>query len=200
MGTVERKQRQREEVHALILKAAWKLVKEEGWQGLSLRKIAGEIEYSIPVIYDHFENKEAILREFTRQGFKLLNNEIKSAADAVNDPESKLKAIAYAYWRFAVHNPEYYQLMYGLGMPGCETVQEMTELSEFTVLLKNSVSALIKTNGNEEANAFGKMKSFWSMLHGFVSINMMDANTNSPSTNDVILQEYLRDFITGIKA
>lgn len=43
-------------------------MKNEGWQSLSIRKIADAIEYSIPVIYDHFENKEAILHEMGKDG------------------------------------------------------------------------------------------------------------------------------------
>ena len=70
MGITERKLRQREEVRASILAAASKLVEKEGWQALSIRKIADAIEYSAPVIYDHFENKDALLLEFTKRGFR----------------------------------------------------------------------------------------------------------------------------------
>ena len=59
MGTTERRLREKEKVRAAILDTAWNMVKEEGWQSLSIRKIADAIEYSVPVIYDHFENKEA---------------------------------------------------------------------------------------------------------------------------------------------
>jgi AcrR family transcriptional regulator len=76
MGIAERKIRQKEEVRSSILKAAWRLVETEGWQALSIRKIADAIEYSAPVIYDHFENKEAILLEFTRRGFQQLNEQL----------------------------------------------------------------------------------------------------------------------------
>lgn len=54
MGIAERKIRQKEEVRSSILRAAWKLVVQDGWQALSIRKIADAIEYSVPVIYDHF--------------------------------------------------------------------------------------------------------------------------------------------------
>ena len=64
MGIAERKQRQKEEVRSSILNAAWRLVESDGWQSLTMRKIADAIEYSAPVIYDHFANKEAILLEF----------------------------------------------------------------------------------------------------------------------------------------
>jgi AcrR family transcriptional regulator len=72
MGIAERKIRQKEDVRASILKAAWQLVENEGWQAVSIRKIAEAIEYSVPVIYDHFQNKDAILLEFTKEGFRIL--------------------------------------------------------------------------------------------------------------------------------
>jgi AcrR family transcriptional regulator len=83
MGITERKLRQREEVRASILAAASKLVEKEGWQALSIRKIADAIEYSAPVIYDHFENKDALLLEFTKRGFQILNEELAQAKKTV---------------------------------------------------------------------------------------------------------------------
>src|SRR3954471_4469054 len=100
MGIVERKERQRKEVRDSILQAAWQLVNEEGWQSLSIRKIADAIEYSVPVVYDHFENKEATLFEFTKQGFKLLGDKLTEAIKHHTDPSKQLEAIAYAYWDF----------------------------------------------------------------------------------------------------
>src|ERR1700712_2703940 len=99
MGITERKIRQKEEVYSSILRASWKIVEKEGWQALSIRKIAEAIEYSAPVIYDHFENKEAILLEFTKQGFKLLNERLLKAKKKFSTPEQQIEAIAYAYWK-----------------------------------------------------------------------------------------------------
>src|SRR5215467_6791664 len=117
MGITERRQRQKEEVKTNILSTAWQIVKEDGWESVSIRKIADAIEYSVPVIYDHFQNKEAILWEFAREGFRALSKKIQQAKDKSNDPAEQLKAIANAYWNFAFRNKEYYQLMFGLGMP-----------------------------------------------------------------------------------
>ncbi len=125
MGITERKIRQKEEVRSSILKAAWQLVIEEGWQALSIRKIAEAIEYSVPVIYDHFANKEAILLELTKQGFQILNSELVKAKKRSANPEKQIEAMAYSYWEFAFDHKAYYQVMYGLGMPSCETVNHI---------------------------------------------------------------------------
>lgn len=199
MGIVERKIRQKEEVRSSILKSAWQIVEKEGWQSLSIRKIAEAIEYSVPVIYDHFENKEGILSEFTRQGFRLLNERIEKAKSQFSDPAKQLEAMAFAYWNFAFENEEYYKLMYGLGMPGCEMVKQIAELSTFTELIISTIKELIEINNNYEADAFLKFHTYWSMLHGLISINMMDKKNSRTDMNNMVLNDFIKGFVAGIK-
>src|SRR3981081_936074 len=116
MGISDRKLRQKQEVRASILDTAWEMVLTEGWQSFSIRKIADAIEYSVPVIYSHFENKDAILLEFNRKGFQLLTDGLMLAKAAKAYPADQIRAMGRAYWDFAFENKEYYQLMFGLGM------------------------------------------------------------------------------------
>jgi AcrR family transcriptional regulator len=199
MGIAERKIRQKEEVRSSILSAAWKLVEQEGWQALSIRKIADAIEYSVPVIYDHFQNKEAILYEFTSRGFKLLNADLEKSKSLILDPAKQLEAMAYAYWEFAFRNKEYYQLMYGLGMPTCDAVRQMPELQVFSETICQPIRALIETGKNKDTDEFLKMQTFWSMLHGLISINMLGNDANHNKYNALILQDFIKTFITGIR-
>jgi len=199
MGITERKIRQKEEVRASILKAAWQLVLEEGWQALSIRKIAEAIEYSSPVIYDHFENKEAILFELTRQGFQKLNEELAKAKKRSAQPEKQLEAIAYSYWEFAFDNKAYYQVMYGLGMPSCETISQIGELKTFSDLILEPIKNLIAAGNNKNADPVLKLHTFWSMLHGMISINMMNNNEAKEELNQMVIQDFIVGFISGIR-
>ena len=199
MGIAERKLRQKEEVRASILRAAWELVEKEGWQALSIRKIAEAIEYSAPVIYDHFENKEAILLEFTKRGFQALNEELEKAKAQFLGPEQQVEAMAYAYWHFAFNNKEYYQLMYGLGMPGCETVKQIPELSAFTQIVMEPLKALIAKSNNTGTDPYLKLHTLWSTLHGLISINMMGKEGSREELNAMIMKDFINGFISGIK-
>ena len=199
MGIVERKIRQKEEVRSSILKAAWQLVEKDGWQALSIRKIAEAIEYSAPVIYDHFYNKEAILLEFTREGFRILNERLEKARSQFTDPARQLEAMAYAYWNFAFENQEYYQLMYGLGMPSCEMVHEIAELSTFTELIMGTLKAMIANSNRTEADPYLKFRTFWSLIHGLISINQMGKGTSVDDLNTMVLNDFMTGFIAGIK-
>lgn len=200
MGIAERKIRQKEEVRSSILRAAWQLVEKEGWQALSIRKIADAIEYSVPVIYDHFANKEAILLEFTKRGFQLLNEVLQTAKNNQQAPENQLEAMAYAYWDFAFTHKEYYQLMYGLGMPSCETVRQINELTTFTELILHPVRELIAGSSQKQADPYLKLHTFWSMLHGLISINMMGKEDARNELNSMVLKDFIEGFISGIKS
>ena len=200
MGIAERKIRQKEEVRASILKAAWELVEKEGWQALSIRKIADAIEYSVPVVYDHFQNKEAILLEFTKKGFQCLNDDLTKARDRYEAPDQQLYAMAYAYWDFALNNKEYYQLMYGLGMPTCETVRQITEMNSFTQLILDPIRQMIANSQHPETDPYLKLHTFWSMLHGLISIAMMDKENSRDNLNTMVLKDFMTGFISGMKA
>ena len=199
MGITERRQRQKEGVKTTILDTAWQLVEKEGWHALSIRKIAEAIEYSVPVIYDHFENKEALLFEFTMRGFRKLNEELLVAKNQFTNPGRQLEAMAYAYWRFAFNNKEYYQVMYGLGIPSCETVQKTPELNKLTGLFLSSIQELIDVNPGKDLDGILKLHTFWSMLHGLVSINMMGKENSREEMNLMILKDFITGFLSGFR-
>jgi AcrR family transcriptional regulator len=200
MGIAERKMRQKEEVRSSILQAAWQIVSQEGWQALSIRKIAEAIEYSVPVIYDHFANKEAILLELTKQGFHILNEELTKAKKRSSNPEKQIEAMAYSYWEFAFDHKAHYQVMYGLGMPSCETVSQISELGTFTELILQPIKDLIASSKNKTADPMLKLHTFWSMLHGLISINMMNNNQGKEELNQMVIQDFITAFISGIKS
>ncbi len=101
MASKDRILRQKEETRNNILDAAYDIVKEEGWNGLSMRKIADRIEYTAPIIYEYFSNKEAILEELTGKGFIKLTKELQIAIDKFDKPEDQLEAMWMTYWDFA---------------------------------------------------------------------------------------------------
>ncbi|PUZ20752.1 hypothetical protein DCM91_18150 [Chitinophaga costaii] len=56
-----------------------------------MRKIAVAIEYIVPVIYDHFKNKNDILLEFVKEGVQGLLDALCHVQQQHADPKRKLK-------------------------------------------------------------------------------------------------------------
>ena len=201
MGITERRQRQKEEVRTSILDAARQVAMEEGWDALSIRKIADAIEYSVPVIYDHFENKDAILHEFTKEGFVLMADCLKRAKDKHQDPAEQLIAMADAYWHFAFTEKAYYQLMFGLGMPTCDMVRKVPEIQLYSGLLMDSIKQIIAASSHPETDSFLKYLTFFSTLHGLVSINLVGPGSSEHDPKmEMVLQDAVTSFIKALKA
>jgi AcrR family transcriptional regulator len=198
MSITERRLRQKEEVRRLIIETAWNIVLNDGWQSLSIRKLADAIEYSVPVIYDHFVNKEAIQVEFTKRGFQLLNTALKKAKERHSNPVEQINAIALAYLDFETENKEYYQLMFGVGIPRCEIVDKVPEIHSFTEIILEPLRVLIKKSKSKDIDPELKLQTFWSMLLGLVAMENVVKIGDVASLKSAIVQDFMRAFIMGI--
>ena len=197
MGISERKQRQLEEVRATILHQSWQIVEEEGWQALSIRRIADAIEYSTPVVYKHFESKDAIIEEFTKQGYGSLAEKLKKAKEQYDDPAQQLVAISRAYWEFAFNHTKHYQIMFGLGIPTCEMVHRIEEMKMVSDVILLSIKHAVDHGKNPDADSYLKLQTFWSILHGMVAIEMLSANGN-PNKTRRTLDDAVEGFIKAL--
>jgi AcrR family transcriptional regulator len=105
---LRRKARHNASVKNGILQAARRIAIEDGWRSVSIRKLARAIEYSPPVIYQHFEKgKEAILRQLQDDGFELLAQKIEKARATAFERELQLINISLAYWQFSLEYPSF---------------------------------------------------------------------------------------------
>ena len=197
MGSKERIARLKEETKSNILEAALEIVKEDGWQALSMRKIADKIEYTAPIIYEYFENKEGILLELTRQGYIILNRDVKQAMEKEADAASQLKAMWIAYWDFAFAHREYYQLMYGVEMNCCYRKQTFAEADQTIRLFYDKIKEVMTAENPDEDLICRKHYTFWSIIHGLISINLVNRGRGQ-EMNEHILQDALKGIIKYI--
>jgi len=199
LGITERKQKHKEQVKANILQTAWQLVLKQGWQALSIRNIADAIEYSVPVIYSHFVNKEDLLKEFYKEGFRLLAEELNKSRQKHRTPENQLFAMGKAYWDFAFSNKEYYQLMFGVNLECCFNGKITEEKKVVRELMKSAIGRVVEEN-NAKVDIALKTSTLWCILHGFVSINFTDRLLKEEGKTEKVLDDAIKSFIYSLKA
>src|SRR4051812_34094346 len=100
MAIRERRERERAERERLIIDAARELAEAEGWDAVTTRRLAEQIEYSQPVLYSHFKGKDAIMAAVALEGFAELAAELRAARTGAADPRAALAAVAAAYALF----------------------------------------------------------------------------------------------------
>jgi AcrR family transcriptional regulator len=194
MASKDRIMRLKEDNRKNILMASLDIVKEEGWQALSMRKIADKIEYTAPVIYEYFANKEAIVLELTRKGFWILGRDMRVAKEQHSSPEQQLEAMWLAYWNFAFAYKELYQVMFGVQTNCvCAMMDKLPEAEEPWDLVTASICELMGVENVESDMICTKYYTFWSVVHGLISINILGRDSS-----DEINRQVLKDAISGI--
>ncbi|MFD4643755.1 TetR/AcrR family transcriptional regulator [Lentzea sp. NPDC058436] len=164
MTIQNRRERERAERHQLIINTARDLAEAEGWDAVTTRRLAEKVEYSQPVLYSHFKGKDAIVRAVAVQGSGELARLLRKARPSRG--ESRLRAAAEAYLKFARERPALYDAMFvqhvDLPWGTSEVPQEL--LDAFGEL----VAAVEPVKGDRDLDALTEV--FWSSLHGIATL------------------------------
>jgi AcrR family transcriptional regulator len=161
-----RRARERAARHQLIIQTAREIAETDGWDAVTTRRLAETIEYSQPVLYSHFANKDAIVAAVAIDGFTELAARLQHARVTAADQQQALAAVAQAYLDFGFANPALYDAMFrldiGLSFGQAETPQALHAGFEE---LRAAVAPLA---GDRHLDTFTEV--FWSALHGLVSL------------------------------
>lgn len=163
----ERREKEKASVKAATLAAARRLAKQLGWPKVSIRKIAKEIQYTPPVIYQHFANKEAILMELESQGFRKLQYELEATMEKVGDPIPRLLDLTATAWDWAFKESDLYQVMFNLDSIHA-TPPNRKALSESAEVVLKTLKEIHLFDSQVEEYFF----TWWAMLHGYISLIM----------------------------
>lgn len=204
MGIAERKEKQKLEIRKLILDASMKLFVEEGFEHVSIRKIADLIEYSPTTIYLYFKDKDEIYFNLHDVGFanmQALNRNL----DDIRNPLLRLHKMGENYLNFGLDNPEYYDLMFIQREP-MHTLDEM-ECSDWKsgdaamLRLKDTVRECMDQGFLAKGDVDLVSVSIWSMVHGLVALvirNRMEKFVTGPEQIRPLLMQSLNFLVNTL--
>lgn len=172
MGITERKEREREEMQRSILAAAHALFLENGFEKTSIRAIADAIEYSPATIYLYFKDKNEIFYELHEKAFLALREAFSPVA-AIRDPFAQLIELGHLYIKWAVENPELYDLCFLMDAPmevlECKKEPWKEGKGAFD-LLKLVISGCVEAGYFVKQDPDTAALTIWSYIHGLVTI------------------------------
>jgi AcrR family transcriptional regulator len=117
MGVKERKARQKRFLRQEILDAASELFVKEGYEHVSMRRIAEKIEYSPTTIYLYFKDKAELLEQVCAETFSRLSRILAGLDELPGDPAVRLKRGLLAYIKFGLENPHHYRATFMTPIP-----------------------------------------------------------------------------------
>jgi AcrR family transcriptional regulator len=191
MSTSTRRARERANTRERILEAALHVLETEGVAALTMRRIATDVEYSAPVVYQHFANKEALVLELAAHGHRLMLTEFDQAAQEP-DTDQRMMRIASEYVRFASEHPHLYQVM---NDPVVDADERRRVAEPAIDVLKELLTTWSTAHDVVLADPNQACEILWGTLYGIASLSHIGTVGNDRARN--LAQQALRAILLG---
>ena len=204
MGTADRRQRHRASLRSEILAAASQLFVEEGYQRVTMRRIAAQIEYSPTTIYLYFKDKNELLSAVCEETFSQLAAKLERLQKTSGTPLGYLRAGLRTYVDFGLENPNHYTVTFLRQMPGERAADGDAGGFEQSIggrafgLLRQGVSACVENGDIRTPSIDMTAQALWAGVHGLTALFITAAGF--PFVSRAVLIDHTIDtLLAGLK-
>jgi AcrR family transcriptional regulator len=200
MGIAERKSRQKESTRQEILDAARDLFVREGYDNVSMRKIAEKVEYAPGTIYLYFTDKAEILDTLCQVTFDKLRSRLEAIRDDEGDLVGALRRGLRTYIQFGLDNPNYYILTFVLAKTQQDFEPRHAPPSAAACfdclrgIVRRCMEAGYINGGGVEETA----QALWASIHGLTSLLVVHCRFPFVETTRLI-ERQLDILIQGVR-
>ena len=198
MGTAERRARQKASLRGEILDAARRMFAEEGYEQVSMRRLAERIEYSPTTIYLYFEDKDDLFKAVCDETFgKLVRRLERHRRQHEADPVAGLRAGLREYIEFGLKHPEHYTVTFMRRMKTEPIDFEGSSGQQAFDYLRRAVAACVDAGHFRPIDPEVAAQVLWMSVHGLVSL--LVAKKGFPfAPRAVLIDEQLETLLRGL--
>lgn len=171
MLTATRRERLKHELREEVLTAARDMFVRDGYDSVSMRKVADRVGVAPGTIYHYFEDKDAILAAICEETFARLDKRMEALRDdSSGDPLARLRRGGRVYVQFGLDHPQHYFLTFALSNTGPkpDSVKRLG-MQSFDCLRAN-VRACVEAGVTRSKDVEELAQSLWASMHGVVML------------------------------
>ncbi|MBM3783436.1 MAG: TetR/AcrR family transcriptional regulator [Acidobacteria bacterium] len=177
MGIAERRAREKDQLRLKILSAASELFLNEGFEAVSMRKIADRIEYAASTIYLYFKNKDELIAGICTDTFEILIERLSELEQRGLAPMEELEGGLRCYIKFGLENPHQYRLVFNNPFPDDHS-HEMQEANGLGLqalqFLARCIDRCRRSGDLAPGDALSDAMVVWMCVHGVTSVIITD--------------------------
>ncbi|MGB9152644.1 MAG: TetR/AcrR family transcriptional regulator [Alphaproteobacteria bacterium] len=200
-----RKDHTPEQLKALILSAATKLIEHKGSGGLTARALATEVGYTPGTIYNVYRDMDALITDINYETLGNLYSFCQTRLERATPDFSKIRALAYAYVDFSHANIRAWETLFNgsrtnTGPSRLPKAYQQRILSLFQLI----EDVLVECLGLPVANAHRSARLLWACLHG-ITVLTIDGRLKMVGIEkphkiiDDLLERYFSQHIKGLR-
>ena len=188
----------------MALAAAVGIVQAEGLAGLSARKIARKIGYTVGTLYLVFKNLDELILTINAQTLDALANNMQDVSQKCRQPRTCIIALGRAYVEYATENPQLWNMVFEHRLPKGEQVPPWfaVKVNKLFQLVESQLTPLLENHSEKKIDLASK--AIWCGVHGICSLAVTGKLeiVNAESINmltDSLINNYLAGLTTVLK-
>ncbi|MDN5217175.1 helix-turn-helix domain-containing protein [Fulvivirgaceae bacterium BMA12] len=201
---LSKKEQRKEKTREAIKQAAIKVAAKEGWNNVTIRKIADEVLYTPPIVYEFFEGKDDLYRHLVIDGFEKLKSSTFAAIEPLGDPGDKLVKMAEVRLDFATKNQTLHHMMFDAENPQWQKEELVKSLHSLKMLVQD---LLIEISGSPDS-AEAYFLNLICLIKGYTYFNnqlirnpkMRKKFSNKDVDMKILFLDAIKRFIKSIKS
>ena len=156
----------REEIHEMALAAAEKIISEQGYTGLSARKVASAIGYTVGTLYLVFDNLDDLILQVNGRTLDRLHRRMLEEQVESRDAKETLLQLGHTYIRFADEDPHRWQMIFESRFPENRDMPTWfrEKVARMFSLVEMRLTPLAKDRSSEEIAQAAR--ALWGGVHG----------------------------------
>ncbi len=177
-----------QDIRQVILDTTRDLLVSDGYNSLSMRKIARSAGCGLGTIYIYFENKDVLIHDLIDEGFERMYSILRDAVDQNSEHRDRLETFCSTYINFGLDNQEFYEIMYLLHPERMQRYprEKYRKARRSLELLEDLIREVKGASNGVEKNQL-QSYSVWSALHGAVTIILAERLDRSISRDEFTL-------------
>lgn len=196
----QRRKREREEMSKHIMDVAREMFVRDGYEAVTLKKIAVAIEYSPGIIYQYFRDKQDLISAIILKDLEDFRQHFLKCR-VLKDPRERLVEMMYRYASWGIEHPNHYRLMLMPPAAWADQENKLRKASHFP--LEEETQVVFYTTIKEAINKGYFKEQFtnpslvaatlWAGLHGVILLefNMKEIDRAQIEGTDMKFEERL---------
>jgi AcrR family transcriptional regulator len=202
MGITERRQAEIESTKRKIIDATLDILAEDGYENLSIRKIANKIEYSPGIIYHYFKDKSEIVNCIVEEKYANIVKIINEVPVDYENPHKTITDTLRVYIDFMLSSPEQFKAML---MNDVESVREKVNMLDEGISkkrksigsLRDIISSGIENGKFREGDAELTAQIIWTSTYGLI-LRLILENNITKEQREKLINHHFDIIINGI--
>jgi AcrR family transcriptional regulator len=171
MGSTDRREKHRASLRREILDAASRLFVEEGYQRVTMRRVAERIDYSPTTIYLYFSDKRELFEAICEETFSQLASKLERLKATPDTPLGHLREGLRTYLEFGTSHPNHYVVTFlQMQEPSKDFQFEGSAGARAFGSLREAVGNCVAAGDIRTESAETTAQALWAAVHGLTAL------------------------------